>query len=494
MDEWDQAGDTEEAGIDCGRIVQQSQTRNPIVSTAYPDPEDIPSYPWFGGKVADKGARLPKSLVALDPLTSLEDDSWDEDGIINEGGKQMHTQLDYDDASADPDFHYSGDSAMYVYWKFFDGILLTDIRSDDPLSEADFETQPSSLKRRGRPPKKIGRLPGTRSSNPRDRGGRRATRGAPGVKRGPRKPLEPNLEFKALHSQATMAFIAHDYDEAEYMALQAINQNPEMFAAHSLLSEIYLACGDTDKATAALFNGAHTRPGDTQVWLRVAEQLMERNTEDKISLIPDAIYCLTRVLNIQPKNVEIRYQRASLNRELGYLGRAANEYEQMLKYLPHDKRVLRNLAEVYVELGDVERALQRYEESIAYYRSQQPDHGTCFSWSDVNVCTELYGFDEQYKAGIKRLKSLSRWLLGRGQDVIWENFDTDDREWDLEDEPRRNGVDGFVTDLYEPSSYGNGLPLELRIKLGVYRLKLGHVLEARASRSRPALAPQAAYV
>lgn len=373
-------------------------------------------------------------------------------------------------------------------------MLLIGIRSDDPLSEADFEMQPLSPKRRGRPPKKAGCLPGPRRSNTRGRGGRRAARGAPGVKRGPRKPLEPNLEFKALHSQATMAFIAHDYDEAEYLALQAINQNPEMFAAHSLLSEIYLACGDTDKATAALFNGAHTRPGDTQVWLRVAEQLIERDTEDKISLIPDAIYCLTRVLNIQPKNVEIRYQRASLNRKLGYLGRAANEYEQMLKYLPHDRRVLRNLAAVYVELGDAERALQRYEESIAYYQSQQLNNVTCFSWSDVNVCTELWGFDEQYQVGIKRLKSLSRWLLGRGQDLIWENFDTDDREWDLKDEPRRIQVDGFVSGLYEHSSYGNGLPLELRIKLGVYRLKLGHALEAKASSSRSCLAPQDAYV
>ena len=109
MDEWDEAEDTEEAGIDCGRTVQQHQTPNPNVSTAYPDPEDIPSYPWFGGKLAEKGAPTPTSLVP-----SLDDDSGDEDGIINEDGEQMHAQPDYDDASVDPDFQYSGDSVMYV--------------------------------------------------------------------------------------------------------------------------------------------------------------------------------------------------------------------------------------------------------------------------------------------------------------------------------------------------------------------------------------------
>ena len=324
---------------------------------------------------------------------------------------------------------------------------------------------------------------GPQRFNARGRGGRRVARGAPGVKRGLRKPLEPNPEFKALHSQATMAFIAYKYDEAEHLALQAINQNPEMFAAHSLLSEIQLARGDTDKATAALFNGAHTRPGDSEVWLRVADLMIERDAEEKVSLVPDAIYCLTRVLNIQPKNVNVRYRRASLNRKLGYLGRAANEYEQMLKYLPHDTRVLRLLASVYVDLGDVERALQRYEESIVYYQLLQPVHVTHFSWSDVNVCAELYGFDEQYETGINRLKSLSRWLLGRGQDSIWEAFSIDDREWDLRDEPRRVEVEGFEPDLYDSSTYGEGLPLELRIKLGVYRLRMGNTLEARVSTS-----------
>ena len=371
---------------------------------------------------------------------------------------------------------------MSMFWILSVRVSLTGISSDDLLSEADIGV-PHLSSKRSRIQGKTGicRSLGTQRSNARGRGGRRVARGAPGVKRGPRKPLEPNPEFKALHSQATMAFIAYKYDEAEHLALQAINQNPEMFAAHSLLSEIQLARGDTDKATAALFNGAHTRPGDSEVWLRVAELMMERDAEEKISLIPDAIYCLTRVLNIQPKNVDVRYQRASLNRKLGYLGRAANEYEQMLKYLPHDTRVLRLLAGVYVDLGDVDRALQRYEESIVHYQLLQPVHVTRFSWSDVNVYAELHGFDEQYETGIYRLKSLSRWLLGRGQDSIWEAFSIDDREWDLKDEPRRVQVEGFEPNLYESSTYGEGLPLELRIKLGVYRLKIGDTSEARAS-------------
>lgn len=277
-----------------------------------------------------------------------------------------------------------------------------------------------------------------------------------------------------------MAFIAHNHDEAEDLVLEAINQNPEMFTAHSLLSEIHMARGDRDKATAALFNGAHTRPGDVRMWMRVADLLLERDTDDNNSLIPDALYCYSRVLNIQPKNLEVRRRRAKLNFEFGYTGRAANEYEQLLKYLPHDACVMRHLAKAYVKLGEVDRAMRRFEECIAFHRLNEPYNVTSFGWSDLNVYAELYGYDEQYAAGIQKLKSLSRWILGRGDDSIWETFSIDDREWDLENHPRRGLVDGYASDMYDPSAYGKGLPTELRIKLGLYRLKLGDLAEALA--------------
>ena len=328
----------------------------------------------------------------------------------------------------------------------------------------------------------MSRLSVSQKLSARRRGARSTARGAPGIKRGLRKPLEPNAEFKVLHSHATTAFIAHDYDEAEHLTLQAINQNPEMFAAHSLLSEIHMARGDTDKATAALFSGAHTRPGDAEVWLRVADSMLERDTDGQTSLIPDALYCLTRVLNIQPLNVLIRYRRAALNRKLGYLGRAANEYEQILRLTPHDMRALRHLAEIYVLLGDIDRALQRYEESIAHHQSHGTIHDKNLSWSDVNVYAELCDLDEQYEPGIQRLKYLSRCLVGRGKDSTWNSFSADDREWDRNDEPRRIEVEEFVPGLYDRSLYGQGLPLELRVKLGIFRLKMGNTAEALVSK------------
>lgn len=314
----------------------------------------------------------------------------------------------------------------------------------------------------------------------------RRGRGGKGIKRGLRKPLEPSLEFKALHSDATIAFIAHDYEEAEKLALQAILCNPEMFAAHSLLSEIHMARGDKTKALAALFNGAHTRPRDIQVWLKLAQWTLERAGNDKVSSTRDAIYCYSRVLAVDKTCTAARHKRAAMYRDSGHMGKAAYDYEYLLKQLPHNTRVLRRLAEVYIDLGQADRALSHWDSTFDFYRFKESARFNTITWSDINIYCELYGFERQYEKGVSRIKSLSRWYLGRGNDELWESFDDDDREYDNKDQPRRVQTRGFVPGQYQLSAYGSGLPLELRIKLGVYRLKMGvdHQDEAMASFSQ----------
>ena len=252
-----------------------------------------------------------------------------------------------------------------------------------------------------------------------------------------------------------------------------------MFAAHSLLSEIHLARGNKDKALAALFNGAHTRPKDVQVWSRVAKLILERAGEDRLAAFNDAIYCYNRIISVDATNLHARYERAALNRELGYKGRAVLEYERMLKLLPHDTTVLRHLAEVCIDLGEVERAKEHYDFSFAYYLSNEEASAMKLTWSDINIYGELFSFLRQYGEGISRLKSLSRWLLGRGRETYWDEVTEDDREWDSEDSPRRSQVPQFAPGRFGAMTYGDGLPLELRIKFGIYRLKLGtYVKEA----------------
>lgn len=304
--------------------------------------------------------------------------------------------------------------------------------------------------------------------------GRYGARGGKGIRRGPRKPLEPSPEFKILHSEATSAFIDGDYDRAIDLTKRAIQVNPEMFAAHSLLSEIFLAQGEKDKALTALFSGAHTRPKDPTVWAKVARMILERAGEERQGALNDVIYCYSRIIELDPKNYNARFQRAAIYRELGYNGRAATEYERILKEVPHNARALRHLAETYIDLNDVQKAVDQWRVSVKYFTSLEPEDAPEFSWSDVNIYAELYSYLGRPFEGLKALKSVSRWLLGRKDDTMWEDFHEDDREWDADDSPRRIKADGYEPRRWPRDSYGLGLPLELRIKLALFRLRMGY--------------------
>ncbi|KAL8707308.1 MAG: hypothetical protein Q9220_007651 [cf. Caloplaca sp. 1 TL-2023] len=433
----------------------------------YPDPESVPGFAWSGGA-------YPRLTTddANDNIRELQHEDYPGNSVRETPRSLVGRQRSRATREQDADLSSTsriGDETDPA----FQPSTESEISDNSPSSSAQ-----SSEGEQTAPDRWVAR---------RARG--HVSRGAPvqwsrkGIKRGQRKPLEPSDEFKSLHARATMAFIDMDYELAEQLTLQAILMNPEMFAAHSLLSEIHTAKGDHDKALAALFNGAHTRPRDTQAWTTLAQLLLTRARVDNHSALTDALYCYSRIVSIDTQNIDARRQRAALNRRLGHKRRAALEYEQLLKLLPHDLTVLRCLAEIFAELGQPHRAVQHYERSIQFYRSKEPIRSVTFSWSDVNIFVELFAYQQQYEQGIAKIKSLSRWLLGRGGEDMWDEIEDDDREWDLEDFPRRTQVQAFRGINHDRMTYGLGLPLELHVKLGIYRLRSPNCQVEEAFRS-----------
>ncbi|KAL4806915.1 hypothetical protein BDV18DRAFT_121499 [Aspergillus unguis] len=418
---------------------------------AYPDIDETVQYPWNGSQQptsAEASVIDPRLYKGLFAGTGSQDPGQGEEEYALE-----EEALGLDDVDEESSFEASSEESS------------EEDLSDENAHSSD-ENEGSSRRRR--------RRTGGRFS------GRYGARGGKGIKRGPRKPLEPSPEFKMLHSEATSAFIDGDYDRAIDLVRRAIQINPEMFAAHSLLSEIFLAQGEKDKAVTALFSGAHTRPRDPTVWLKVARMIMEQTGDDQQDAMSDVLYCYSRVLEIDPQNHNTRFQRASLYRALGHNGRAVTEYERILRELPYDMRALRLLTDALTEQNKYQIALDHWSECVQHYTKQDPENSPEFTWSDANIYIELYSYLGQHLEGLKAAKSISRWLLGRKDDTMWEDFDDDDREWDDEDSPRRIKAHGYVPKRWPLESYGPELPLEFRVKIGLFRLKLGdkHVDEA----------------
>ena len=309
----------------------------------------------------------------------------------------------------------------------------------------------------------------------RGRGGIKSRgRGGKGLKRGPRPALEPSQEFATLQKAAIDVFIdQHDYDRALSIIQQAISINPEVYAAHALMSEIYFAKGDNERGVAALFSGAHAAPRDATVWHQVADACLLKPSLDRNRALQQAAYCYARMIDIDHDDLDSRFQRAAINRELGLFTSALREFEKILIVMPHNPSILQQIAEICLELGQLDKAKQLYQDCISFHEVNGFVGENAFSWSDVNVYVELFSAEGQYEEAIANLKSLSRWLLGRAAETYWADVIEDDREWDPADVPRRATVSHFVSGKYPPQSYGFGLPLELRVKLGIYRLNLG---------------------
>jgi general transcription factor 3C polypeptide 3 (transcription factor C subunit 4) len=306
--------------------------------------------------------------------------------------------------------------------------------------------------------------------------------GRQGRQRGPRRAAEPTGDIKLRLGKANQAFIEMKYVDAALIIAEIIRINAETYEAWTLLSSIFQTNQDVDNALKALIYAAHLRPKDTSNWFECARFALNSTGSLRSNYLLNAEFCYAAAIRADPTNLDARYRKAAVCIERGKIGPAISDYKVILARQPHDRNLLRRLAELYLDQDDAGTAIDLYKESIAHFKSISDQPGQLLDWTDLDTYVTLYEHDGRYDVAMQELRSLARWLLGRGAEGFWDQFPTDDREWDS-DEKRRSTVPTFSSERYPTSSYGDGLPLEFRTKLGVYRLHLGNREEAFGSSS-----------
>ncbi|KAL9616717.1 MAG: hypothetical protein Q9160_008438 [Pyrenula sp. 1 TL-2023] len=443
--------------------------------SVYPDPEELNRFPWMG----DNANIAPNEFLSLSRgpiiherfVPHVSPDGYgsemevDDEGGLEVSHRQFAGRLDdysglgnYD--ARDSSYSLSEESPDDLEFSDEDG--SDKIEDDGPYAR----TRARRAGRRGSIQKESGRGRG--------RGGRRG-RGRPGGKRGPRKAADPSPEFREILQGSKNSYFQGNYDEALRLVEQAIGINPEIFSAHLLKSTIHKARSELDQAALALYLGAHSFPRDPEIWRRTIEAFneladkSEGQTRQKYLRRINA--CYHRLIAIDPDDYEARLKRAICLKDSGYLAKALTQLNDMLQKLPHNVGVLEQMAIIYIELKQFSRIIQLYEDCIEYNETV-PQERRSFSFEDVLIFADLLAKDGRVGEAIKRLKSLSRWLLGRQTETYWDDVQEDDREWDAEDFPRRQQVAEFEAARFPIEGYGYGLPLELRTLLGTLRFQL----------------------
>lgn len=398
-----------------------------------------------------------------------DDDSEDEEAIRAEEERFLQA-LDEKNDDAEHDSDYSIHDAEEI--------------EDDPDEladeDVDDEEDPRSSIRGGR-----GRGVGRGRGRGRGRGGSRGTRGRksgqPGRPKGTRaRPIaDPGPQFKEFQRIANDAYLRKDYPSAIEFANKAIQLNPEIFAAHSLLSEIYNAMGNEQKSLEALLFGAPTRR-DKDLWYYIIDRVKKIDPKEypvftnsnKTGVILD---CLRSIILIDPHDYDARSQKLEIDASLGHFSKSVKMCLKMLKLQPDDIAVLKTMARLGTSSAKqtrlhVKKIIESFDASINHFMEHEEPSTSNLDWSLLNIYLDLLERSGDHVRGLSRAKSISRWIQMRKGETYWDD-QPDDREFDIEDGPRRTTVPEFFR-VSINTKYGKTLPLEIRVKMGLFRLRL----------------------
>lgn len=307
------------------------------------------------------------------------------------------------------------------------------------------------------------------------RGGTRG-RGA----RGPRKAARPRGDITARLSKVNQAFLSGDYDQALDLAFEIIRINAETHQAWTALSSIFRERGELDRALSAMVYAAHLRPKDVSGWLQCASFALETTSDEDPAHLQTARLCYSAALRADPTNIAARLGKAAVCHQQGHLSAAISEYKIVLKHHPYDLDIIRKLAEACIDsknaLAVIPLAVTAYRGYFDFVIDSNSKPGQDLLWHDVGIYVELYALAGMYQEAIRELKSLSRWILDRSSESYWDDWQSDDREWDTKDE-RKVQVPEFSADLQSVIPRAS-LPLDMRARIATYRLKLGNLQEA----------------
>lgn len=296
-----------------------------------------------------------------------------------------------------------------------------------------------------------------------------------GVKIGPRKNAELSGDLKLRLSRAVALQQEAKYMEAKEELSEIIRINAETPVAWELLGAIFDDEGNKDLALRCLIYAANTSPKHPAPWITAAKLAISQQGPRRPEFLEQALLCYAGGIRADPQNLFCRRQKAAILEELGRRPAAISEYRRVLGRLPTDLQVLQKIAELCIDHGKCDIAIDAYKATIAHFRKLPPELAARFDWTHVDTYVTLHEIIGYFYIAIAELKSLSRWLLGREEDLFWDQVKHNDCEYDIS-ESRRIQISSYVPGKHPPESYE--LPLEFRVKLGLYRLSTKEYDEA----------------
>ncbi|KAM9927412.1 hypothetical protein OXX80_010296 [Metschnikowia pulcherrima] len=274
-------------------------------------------------------------------------------------------------------------------------------------------------------------------------------------------------------AKANEAFVRGDLSEAWKHYSEVIKLDSRNFNAYKTLGEICQIRGNMNKCCFFWLIAAECGEADGEFWGLVADMSVD------LGHIDQAIHCYNHAI-AKTKGTPLSYitERALLYKEKKHYVRALEGFQRLHAAYPSDASVVRNLASVYVEQKRYNDAVNLYMRVLDSNMHPQPNREfPPFGWTELNITCELLESQESWTAGIKLIKVVSRWKQGREDEIWWD--EQDDIEFDARARLAYLQVKKPAScDLLMRRDFS--LPIDIRCKLGMFRLQMDQRDEAVA--------------
>ena len=184
-------------------------------------------------------------------------------------------------------------------------------------------------------------------------------------------------------SQATALFGQGQLAQAVALLQEVIRLAPGAPDGYTAMATVYEARGDSRRSLDFKMIGAHLTPRDAGLWRQLAHESATQGNSRQ------AIYCLTRVLRLEPDDPHARWDRSVLYHEVGEARKAVEGLEKLRALRPADGDVVSMLARVYHQLNAVDKAAQCLDEFL----QEQPEVADATA---VNMLAEILMAQAKY--------------------------------------------------------------------------------------------------
>jgi len=190
-------------------------------------------------------------------------------------------------------------------------------------------------------------------------------------------------EVQKLLGEATMSYAYRDFQGAVTKLLEVVRLCPRIPHPYETLGLIYEELGQKKKSLQLFLMAANLSKRDAMQWKHLAglatevrhgrqfwggrsrgrEPLRERRLLTaapcaQVGESEQALFCLGKVLSLDPDDVDALWEQARLHVELGQHRKAAGGLATLLQRRPRDVQVVHHLARCYLELGMRDRAVE----------------------------------------------------------------------------------------------------------------------------------------